>query len=117
MKTWSIRSRTAWIMPLVLLVVVLLEEIATYKVRQKVHDLYLRVAIILVLNAFAFVFAAGWLAPWIKGLFSRAHRGSKRAGGAIGLWFFYAVAYGAIFYAYLVVERRGIAGLLPVSWR
>jgi len=104
-------------MPLVLLVVLLLEEIATYKVRQHVRDLYLRVAIIVVLNAFAFGFAAGWLAPWIKDLFTRVRRGSLRTGGAIGVWVFYALAYGAVYYAYLVVERHGVRGLLPASLR
>ena len=104
-------------MPLVLLVVVLLQDIATYKVRQHVSNLYLRVAIILVLNAFAFVFVAGWLTPRMKSWFASARKGSKRTGGAVGLWMFYALAYGAIFYAYLIVERHGTAGLLPASLR
>lgn len=117
MKFWSFRSRTTWIMPLVLLVVVLLEEIATYKVRQRVPDLYLRVAIILALNAFAFTFAAGWLAPWLRDVLARARKGSVRTGGEVGLWVFYALAYGAVFYAFLTVERHGIAGLLPAALR
>jgi uncharacterized membrane protein len=117
MKIWPFRSRTVWIMPLVFLVVVLIEDVVTYEVRHHVRDLYLRAAIVMGLNAFAFVLVAGWLAPWLRDLLARARKGSKRTGGEVGLWVFYALAYGAIFYAYLVVERHGAGGLLPGSLR
>lgn len=110
---WSIRSRAFWIMPLVLLVVVLLEEVVTFKVRQRVADVHLRVAIIMALNAFAFVAAAGWIAPWLRDLLGSARKGSRATAGTLGLWIFYAAAYGAVFYAFLVLERRGPGGLLP----
>ncbi len=114
---WSFRSRAFWIMPLVLLLVVLLEEVVTYKVRQRVPDLHLRVAIIMALNAFAFVAAAGWIAPWLRGLLASARKGSRQTAGHLGLWVFYALAYGAVFYAFVIVERHGPGGLLPPSLR
>jgi hypothetical protein len=114
---WSFRSRAFWIMPLVLLSVALLEEVVTYKVRQHVPQVHQRVAIIMALNAFAFVAAAGWIAPWLRDLLSSARKGSKQGAGRIGLWIFYALAYGAVFYAYLVVERHGPGSLLPPSLR
>jgi hypothetical protein len=104
-------------MPLVLLVVVLLEEVLTYKVRQHVRDVHLRVAIIIALNAFAFVLAGGWLAPWLRDLFTQVRKGSRKTAGDLGLLLFYLLAYGAIYYAYLVIERHGAGGLLPASLR
>ena len=113
------RSRTALIVPLVLLVVSLLEDIAMYKVRQHIHDIHTRVAIILVLTGVGFAIAAGYVAPWLQNLFSTARKkGGKWSGGKIGIWLFYVGAYGLLYFAYLVVERGGGAGaLLPASLR
>jgi len=111
------RSRTALIVPLVLLVVALFEDILTYKARQHVRDIYARTAVILVLNAFAFGFAAGVLSPRLRDLLKSVRQGSSRSAGTIGLWTFYALAYGAIYYAFLIMERHGAAGLLPASLR
>ena len=117
MSVWPFRSRTVWIVPLVLLVVALFQEVMTYKVRQHVRDIYARAAVILVLDAFAFGFAAAWLSPWIRGLLGHSRKRANRMGGTIGLLVFYALAYGALFYAYVIVERSGPGGLLPRSLR
>jgi hypothetical protein len=117
MSSSPFRSRTALVVPLVLLVVTLLEDIAMYKVRQHVRDVYLRAGIILVLTGVGFAIAAGYVAPWLKGLFSAARKHSKLGGGKLGIWVFYVAAYGALYYAYLVIERRGPGGLLPASLR
>jgi hypothetical protein len=111
------RSRTLLIVPIVLLVFTLFEDILTYKVRQHVHNLYARAAVILVLNAFVFGFAAGWLSPRLRALLQTLRTGTRRTAGTIGLWTFYALAYGALYYAFLIVERHGTAGLLPASMR
>lgn len=111
------RSRTALIVPLVLLVVALLEEVAMYKLRQHVRDIYLRTGIILVLTGVGFALAAGYVGPWLQAMFAKARKGSKWGAGKLGIWVFYAVAYGALYYAYLVIERRGAAALLPASLR
>lgn len=117
MSIWPLRSRTVWIVPIVLLVFVLLQEVATYKVRNYVHEIHIRVAVILVLNAFGFGFAAGWLAPTLRNLLKGARARSTRVAGKIGLAVFYALAYGALYYGFLVLERGGAAGLLPASFR
>ena len=117
MTSSPFRGRTALIVPLVLLVVTLLEDIAMYKVRQHVRDIYWRAGIILVLTGVGFAFAAGYVAPWLKGLFATARKHSRSGGGKLGIWLFYAAAYGALYYAYLVIERRGAGGLLPASLR
>lgn len=111
------RSRTALIVPLVLLTVGLLEELITYKARQHVREVRLRVLVILLLNGAAFAAASGWVGPWIRRLLSTARRGSREGAGTFGPWVFYAVAYGALYYAYLVIERSGPGGLLPPSLR
>lgn len=112
---WPFRSRTVWIVPIVLLVFVLLQEIVTYKVRQHVRGLHARAAVILLLNAFAFGFAAGWLTPWLRDLLKGARKRSNLMAGSLGLWTFYVLSYGALFYAFVIIERDGAAGLLP-SW-
>lgn len=106
-----------WIVPIVLLVFVLLQEIATYKVRQHVREIHLRVALIVLLNAFGFGFAAGWLTPRLRELLKRMRSHSHRWAGRIGLTVFYALSYGALYYAFLILERHGAAGLLPASLR
>ena len=111
------RSRTVWIVPLVLLMVALLEDILTYEARQHVRDIYARTAVILALNAFAFGFTAGWLGPRLRNLLKAVRQGSSRSAGTIGLWTFYVLAYGALYYAFLIIERHGTAGLLPASLR
>jgi hypothetical protein len=45
-------------------------------------------------------------------MISRARTSSRRFGGAVGPWIFYAAAYGALYYAYLVIEVRGPGALL-----
>jgi hypothetical protein len=106
-----------WIVPIVLLVFVLLQEIVTYKVRQHVREIHLRVALIVLLNAFGFGFAAGWLTPRMRELVKGIRKHSNRMAGTIGLLTFYALSYGALFYAFLILERHGAAGLLPASLR
>jgi hypothetical protein len=110
-------ARTAPILPLVLLIVTLLQDLATYKIRQHVADVPLRVGIIVVMVGVAYAIAGDWLGPWIKRLLTTARQGSRQGAGALGLWIFYAAAYGAVYWAYLLVERRGPAALLPAAWR
>ncbi len=104
-------------LPLVLLSVGLLENIVSYKVRQHVRDVHWRTALMLVLYGAAFAAAATWVSPAIKRLLASVRHSSHRGAGAFGVWLFYAVAYGGVYWAYLVLDRRGPAGLLPPSWR
>ena len=88
-----------------------------YKVRQHVRDVYWRAAIILVLTGVGFAFAAGYVGPWLKDMVTKARKGSRWGGGKLGIWIFYAAAYGALYYAYLVMERRGPGGLRDLLQR
>jgi hypothetical protein len=102
-----------WIVPLVILVVALFEDIVSYKARQLIHNIYLRAAVILVLNAVAFGLAAGWLVPRIRSLLTTARTTSNRAAGTVGLVAFYVLAYGTLYVAYVLTERSGTGALLP----
>ncbi len=117
MSLRSFRSSTVWIVPLVLLMVALFEEILTYKIRQHVRGIHARAAIVFALNAFAFGVAAGWLSPKLRGLLKEARKGSRKTGGTIGLWAFYLLGYGALYYAFVILERSGPGGLLPAALR
>ena len=110
------RSQTMWIMPLVLAVVGLLEDLVTYKVRQRVHDVRVRAAIVLVLVGVGFGVAAGVVTPRLAKLLAKLRRESSQAGAGF-TWLLYALCYGLVFYAYLVVERYGSGALLPPSLR
>jgi len=105
------------LLPLVLTVVVVLEEIAIYKVRQVIADPYMRAAVVLAMFGIGFAIAAGKLIPWLNGVLRVAHRSSAREGGFVGLLLFYGAAYAALYYALLLMETRGIQYLLPPSWR
>jgi hypothetical protein len=111
----SRRSRTILVLPAVLLTVNLLEIVASYKVRQHVRDVPTRVAISLVLVGVAFAAGADWISPWLARVLTETRKGSHRHAGTVGLVLFYIAIYGALWWAYYLVERRGASGLLP-SW-
>jgi hypothetical protein len=110
-----LRLRVSPILPLVLLIVDVLQTIVDYKVREHVHNTYWRAGIKVVLIGVAFTIAAGWVAPGLTALLKRLRKETATAAGEIGLWGFYAIAYGGIFYVYLVLERFGPSALLPAS--
>jgi len=110
------RRRTALIIPLVLCAVAILQDVAMYKMRQHIHDVYQRAALVLLLNGVLFGIAAAFVAPRLQKLLTRIGKES-RAAGDIGLWIFYAGAYGLLFYIYVVIEKHGVAALLPASIR
>ena len=111
------RTATILTLPLVLLTVSLLENVASYKLRQRVHDVHWRTALSLVLYGSAFAAASEWVSPAIKRLLVSARKTSRESGGAAGTWLFFALAYALVYWAFLVVERQGPAALLPAAWR
>jgi hypothetical protein len=111
------RKRTALVLPAVLLSVNLLEAIATYKARHYVRDVHLRVAVSLVLYGVAFAVAGEVVAPWLSSMLAATRRGSHRHAGAMGVLLFYAALYGALYWAYVRMETRGIASLIPARLR
>ncbi|MGH7440235.1 MAG: hypothetical protein ACRENE_31470 [Polyangiaceae bacterium] len=111
------RKRVALILPAVLLLVNLVEDVVTYKVRQHVRDAHVRTAFALVLYGAAFVIAADWVSPWLERTLTKTRRDSARHAGTMGLMLFYAVAYGGLYCAYLLCDLHGPASLLPRAWR
>lgn len=105
------------ILPLVILLVVLLEQIAELEVRKHVENLYLRTALIMALYAIGFSFAFEQLSPWLKRLLVGLRARSRKEGGAVGIWVFFALAYSLTFYGYFKLETEGAASLLPAAWR
>jgi hypothetical protein len=61
--------------------------------------------------------AANLVLPRLARLLARLRQTSSRSAGVLGLWTFYALAYGALFVAFYIMETRGVAGLLPASLR
>jgi hypothetical protein len=108
-------KRSVFLLPAVLLTVALLEDVAMYKIRQHVREVRLRTLLDLLLFGAAFAVAADWLTPRLRQMLTTVRRQSRREAGSFGLAVFYALAYGALYYAYLVRETRGVGALLP-AW-
>lgn len=115
MASPSSGKRSAFVLPAVLLMVALVEDLAMYKIRQHVREVRLRTLLDLLLFGAAFAVAADWLSPLLRRMLTRVRAQSRREGGSFGLVVFYALAYGALYYAYLVRETRGLGALLP-AW-
>ncbi len=113
----KVRVHAVALLPLVLSLVVVLEELAVYKVRQVVADPYVRAGVVLAMFGVGFAVAAGQIIPWASDVLRAAHRSSKREGGAVGLLLFYGLAYAGLYYALLIMETRGVEYLLPAGWR
>jgi hypothetical protein len=111
------RKRVVLILPAVLLVVNLVEDIVTYKVRQHLPDARVRVAVALLLYGAAFAIAADWVSPWLERSLIKVRRDTGRRAGTLGPVLFYLAAYGGLYYAYLLDELHGPASLLPRAWR
>lgn len=111
------RATTLLTLPLVLLTVTLLESVLTYKLRQHVRDVYWRTALSLVLYGAALAIASEWVSPAIKNVFVGVRKASRQNAGPAGVWLFLALAYGLVYWAFLVLETRGPAALLPAAWR
>lgn len=113
----STRLQKALVLPLVLLVVVLLESIASYEVTRRVGSRPLRVAILMLLYGVGFAVAAEWITPWLKGVVVASRRTTQRQGGAAGAWMFFIAAYGLLYWAFYLLETRGASALLPAALR
>lgn len=107
------RSRTILLLPLVLLVVVLVEEIVWAEIREHIGSVYLRVAARMALNGAVFAFAARRVEPWLRATLQSARTHSRRHIGWKGPLAFYLVAYGALYAAFYVLETKGPKALLP----
>jgi hypothetical protein len=106
-------SRTLLLLPLVLLVVVLLEELSWQALRDHVRSVPLRVALRMTLNGAAFAIAARRIEPWLRTGFRTVRTGSRRQMGSFGPLVFYVLAYGLLYGAFYVLETEGPRALLP----
>lgn len=106
-------SRSILLLPLVLLVVVLLEEVTWQAMRERIDSVYLRVAARLVVNGAAFAFAARRIEPWLRDSLRTVRTGSRKRMGLAGPIVFYVVAYGLVYAAFYVLETKGPRALLP----
>ncbi len=113
----SARIQKALVLPLVLLVVVLLESIASFEVSRHVANRPLRVGILMLLYGVGFAVAGEWITPWLRNVVVASRRTSHRQGGTAGAWLFFLVAYGLLFYAFYLLELRGASALLPAALR
>lgn len=105
------------VLPLLILVTVLLEELVEYQLRIHVESVYQRALATMVLVTAGFTLAFDRLTPWLKALLLKLRTSSRRRAGRLGVWFFFCLAYGALFLAYVTLQREGAAGLLPPAWR
>lgn len=106
-------NRPVLLLPLVLSVVALVEDLAWTAMRPHIHGVHLRVLVRLVLVGAAFAIAARRVEPLLRDGLRAMRTGSRKRMGSFGPWAFYVVAYGVVYLAYYVVETRGPRALLP----
>lgn len=99
------------ILPLVILLIVLLEELAEYQMRRHIADPYVRTATTMLLYGIGFSLVAANLGPGLKKILVRVRSGHRKRAGRLGVWLFFALAYGLLFYAYFLLETKGPATL------
>lgn len=103
------------ILPLVILLIVLVEELAEYQMREHLANPYVRTATMMILYGVGFSLAAAKLGPGLKKVLVRLRSGHRKRAGRLGVWLFFALAYGLLFYAYLVLETEGPSALFSGS--
>jgi hypothetical protein len=110
-------KRTIFVLPAVLLVISLLQDLVAAYAQMHMRNVAVRVAVLLFLKGVAFAVAGELVTPWLQVILTTTRRGSARHAGLMGLLLFYGAAYGGLYYLYLAAERRGVASLLPNSLR
>ncbi len=117
MRLFPRRYQTYFILPITLLLVNILEVMADYKVQQYYHNIHIQTLIMIVLYGAGFALTTTYLAPWIKSLFVKAHKGSRKTGGGTGLLIFYIITFSLMYYLYFTYYAYGAAYLFPPQWR
>ncbi len=100
------------IAPLVILLVILVEEILVYELRAEVKSVPLRTAFIMLLYGPGIAWFAAVASPRLTKLLVKVRSRSRRSGGGLGIVLFFALTYGGMFFAYYLLETAGVAGLL-----
>jgi hypothetical protein len=99
------------IAPLVLLLVILVEEVLVFELRAEVTSVPLRTGLIMILYGPGIALVANVVSPRLKKALVKARSKSRSAGGRFGILLFFALAYVGMFWAYYVLETVGVSGL------
>lgn len=109
--TPSLTRSHVLIAPLVILLVILVEEVLVFELRAEVASVPLRTVLIMVLYGPGIALFANIVSPRLKKALVKARSKSRSAGGSFGLLLFFALAYAAMFWAYYALETEGVSGL------
>jgi hypothetical protein len=119
--------RIFFILPLSLLLLNILEEIAVYRIQKSMfgtagpgnHLLMnlLFITALIALFAIGFSLVGNMFAPWLEKTLEFMYKHMKKYGGAISVAVAYCIAIIFIFVLYYVVYIKGAQYLLPPAWR
>lgn len=100
-----------------MLILTVMNEVIVYKLKCWVGGPYLRTATLMAMHVFGFALIGAVLLPFSKAIVQRWQSASEQHGGFLGVILFYALVFGALFFAYHTIITRGAQHLLPRVWR
>ncbi len=111
------RFRTFFVLPVSLLLLNALEEVAVYQVKRHVANPYVVTVIFVLMFAAGFAIVGEFIAPFLKSLLESGRKTAKKQVGNVGLLVSYGLAIALVFIMYHVIHTRGPEYLLPLAWR
>ncbi len=117
MKIRTIRAYL--ILPMCLLFLNAIEEIAVYKLQTLNVTKIQLTAILVLMFALGFTVVGDFIAPKAQKILEKGHKTSKKSAGLIGTTIFYGIILAFVFFIYYMIytEGNGPGTLLPKSWR
>lgn len=105
------------VMPTCLLLLNAIEEVVIYKLQNGGINKLMLTLVLVLMFAIGFSFVGDILVPHIKAFMEKAHHGSRKHTGELGLLAFYATLCGLMFLLYFIIYVKGPQFLLPPTWR
>lgn len=105
--------RVFFILPICLLIMNALQELAIYKLERTVMDKFLFTGALLLMTAAGFTLVGNIVSPWIESIIEGFHKGSKRKAGRLGVLMFYSATIVGLYILYYCIYVRGPESLIP----
>lgn len=105
-----------YILPCLLLLLNLVNNVVSYKA-ERVDDLFLRTAVVILLVLFGGSVVAFLISPALERIVQTLQRTSKSGAGGLGETVFLLALGVLVFWLYYQMTAHGIASLLPADWR
>ncbi len=105
--------RVFFILPVCLLLMNVLQELAVYKMERSIMNKFLFTGALLFMYAAVFTVVGNLVSPWLESVVEKLHFGSKKKGGGLGLLLFYSFTLAGLYVLYYFVFVKGPQSILP----